>query len=54
MGTISYTVHFSATKSDIKKNVELAQSHLRIETKEVIKILNMIDDPKLKATYGAA
>jgi len=40
--------------AELKKKVEEVRSVLRSETKEVLKILNMIDDPKLKANYGVA
>ena len=43
-----------STTNDLKQAVEEARLALRAETKEVQKILNMIDDPKLKAIYGAA
>ncbi len=42
------------SSAELKQNVESMRSALRAETKEVMKILNMIDDPKLAATYGAA
>jgi len=44
----------NAGSAEIKQSLDQARLHLRAESKEVIKILNMIDDPKLKATYGAA
>jgi hypothetical protein len=44
----------TAGPAEVKQSLDQARLHLRAESKEVMKILNMIDDPKLKANYGAA